>query len=263
MESLVGKVALITGAGRGFGRGVAEALAQRGADVVLVSRNLAELHETAEAIYTEFGKRPIVVRADVSQRGDVATVQDVVVAAHETVDIIVNAAAVYGPVSPIETVDPDDWIDTLTINLIGAFLIIRAFVGPMIERGYGRVINVSSSICFLPPDSLSSAYVTSKVALNQLTRHLAVELEGTGVAAVAIHPGSLKTEMWRDIKKKAETIGQSGGLKRWADAVEQSGGDPIAKGVDVVLRAIDADVGEVNGKFCWPEDAIDKPVPTW
>jgi NAD(P)-dependent dehydrogenase (short-subunit alcohol dehydrogenase family) len=133
----------------------------------------------------------------------------------------------------------------------------------MVAAGWGRVINVSSSSCFMEPDAVSSAYATSKVALNQLTRHLAAELAGTGVTANAIHPGSLRTEMWRDIRTKAEGVPNAESLTDWTDRVDANGGDPMEKGVEVVMRLIDDLDGATNGRFCWPENAMEAPAPTW
>ena len=174
-----------------------------------------------------------------------------------------NAAAVHGPVAPIATTDLDDWLRTLAINTAGPLYTCHAFVAGMIAKGWGRVINVSSSSCFMEPDAVSSAYATSKVALNHLTRHLAAELVGTGVTANVIHPGSLKTEMWRDIREKARAVPNVSHLIAWTDSVNETGGDPLDKGVDVVMRLVDAEADAVNGRFCWPENAMEKPVATW
>ena len=90
------------------------------------------------------------------------------------------------------------------VNTAGAYLTCRAFVPGMLAAGWGRIVSLSSAASLGAPGLLDSAYSTSKAALNRLTRHLAAELEGTGVAAAVIHPGSVKTEMWADIRTKVE-----------------------------------------------------------
>src|SRR6185312_14266752 len=115
----------------------------------------------------------------------------------------------------------------------------RALVGGMIERAWGRIINVSSAAAFHAPGPLNSAYATSKVALNQFTRHLAAELVGTAVTANVIHPGEVKTQMWATIRDESQTAGpQAAGYRDWAAHVGTSGGDNPQKAVDLVLRLI-------------------------
>ena len=91
--------------------------------------------------------------------------------------------------------------------MVGPYLTCRAFVGGMIERGWGRIVSFSSAAALHPPGPINSAYGTSKAALNQFTRHLAAELVGTGVTANVIHPGDVKTEMWADISDQAAELG--------------------------------------------------------
>ena len=124
--------------------------------------------------------------------------------------ILVNAAGVYGPLQLIKDSDPREWIDTLMVNMVSHYLTCRAFVGGMIDQGWGRIVNVTSANALHPPGPLHSAYGTSKAALNHFTRHLAAEVSGTGVTANVIHPGDVKTEMWADIRAKAQRLGARG-----------------------------------------------------
>jgi NAD(P)-dependent dehydrogenase (short-subunit alcohol dehydrogenase family) len=112
---------------------------------------------------------------------------------------------------------------------------------------------------------LNSAYATSKVALNQFTRHLAAELAGTGVTANAIHPGEVKTEMWANIRDQAATLGpEADGYRKWVEWVDQTGGDDPQKAADLVRKLTSRDTSaDVNGQFLWIDGGLQKPIHGW
>ena len=111
---------------------------------------------------------------------------------------------------------------------------------------------------------LNSAYATSKVALNQFTRHLAAELEGTGVTANVIHPGDVKTEMWATIRAEAERLGpEAEAYRKWVRWVEQTGGDDPQKAADLVLRLSRDEAAGITGQFLWIEGGLQSPIPSW
>ncbi len=257
------RVAVVTGAGRGLGRGVAVALASRGHPVVGVARNEAQLAETADLIAAK-GGRMITRPTDVS---DANAVADLAAFVHDEVGapaILVNAAGVFGPIAMIRDTDPDAWVQTVMIDAIAPYLTSRAFVGGMIDAGWGRIVNITSAASLHPPGPLNSAYGTSKVALNQLTRHLAAEIEGTGVTANVLHPGDVKTDMWQDIHDRVAVMGpEAEPYRQWAAWVEETGGDPPHKAVDLVLRLTSDEGADVNGRFCWVEDPLQAPIPSW
>ena len=149
--------------------------------------------------------------------------------------ILINAAGVFGPIELVWNTDPDDWVRTLMVNTVAPYLTCRAFAEGMIGDGWGRIINVTSAAALHEPGPINSAYGTSKAALNQFTRHLAAELAGTGVTANVIHPGDVKTEMWADIRGKAEGLGpEAARYQDWADWVERTGGDDPEKASDLI-----------------------------
>lgn len=263
MHSLHGKTAVVTGASRGLGQQVALRLAQHGAAIALLARNESALQATKDRI-AALGGTVIIAPADVSSPESVESARGKVHSELGVPSILVNAAGVFGPISLIQDSDPAAWIETLQINTIGPFLTCRAFVGGMIQNGWGRIINFTSAASLHVPGPANSAYGTSKAALNQFTRHLASELRATGVTANVIHPGDVKTEMWRDIQTKAERLGPvARGYTRWANWVEQTGGDDPGKAADLVLELTAEDASGVNGQFLWIKDGLQAPLPSW
>jgi NAD(P)-dependent dehydrogenase (short-subunit alcohol dehydrogenase family) len=262
MTDLAGKVAVVTGASRGLGQRVAIRLAGRGALVVLIARSEAGLKTTARSI-VEKGGRAEVVSADLS---DPRSLDAVIAGASRAgaPSILVNAAGIFGPIQLIKDSDPREWVETLTINMVSHYLTCRAFVGGMIDRGWGRIVNVTSANALHPPGPLHSAYGTSKAALNHFTRHLAAELEGSGVTANVIHPGEVKTEMWADIRAKAKRVGsRAEPFLQWADWVEKTGGDDPEKAADLILNLMGDEAASVNGQFLWIKDGLQAPIPSW
>lgn len=257
------KVAVVTGAGRGLGRMIAQALADRGDVVALVSRGREGLEET-ERLIRRNGGEARAYPADVGDRQAVEAMAGMVGRELGPVSILVNAAGVFGPIEPIADGDAEEWSGTFSTNLFGPYLTCRAFVGGMLQRGWGRVVNVSSAAALHPPGPLNSAYATSKVAVNQLTRHLAAEVAGTGVTANVIHPGDVKTEMWAEIRDRAARLGpQADAYRKWVDWVDSTGGDDPRKAADLVLRLTSQDGERINGQFLWIDDPLQAPLPSW
>ena len=134
------------------------------------------------------------------------------------------------------------------IDAVAPYLLTRAFVGGMIDAGWGRIVNITSAASLHPPGPLNSAYGTAKVALNQFTRHLAAELAGTGVTANVLHPGDVKTDMWADIRDRALAAGPAAeAYQQWVRWVDETGGDPPHKAVDAVLRLCDDEAADISG----------------
>jgi NAD(P)-dependent dehydrogenase (short-subunit alcohol dehydrogenase family) len=257
------RVTVVTGASRGLGHDIAVALGGRGHPVVLVARSTEALAATEEEIRAT-GGRALAIPTDVS---DSAAVEAVRAKAMETFGpplIAIHAAGVFGPIEFVKDSNPEDWIATIMVDAVAAYLLARAFVGGMIEAGWGRIVNITSAASLHPPGPLNSAYGTAKTALNQFTRHLAAELDGTGVTANVIHPGDVKTEMWADIRDRAVAAGPAAGAyQQWARWVDETGGDPAHKAVDAVLRLCDDEAAEITGQFCWIEDPLQAPIPSW
>jgi NAD(P)-dependent dehydrogenase (short-subunit alcohol dehydrogenase family) len=263
VNDLNGKIAVVTGASRGLGRRIAVRLAQEGAAVALVARGEAGLEVTRQQI-AAMGARVLSVPADLGKPESVSRVKEVIERDLGIPSILVNAAGVFGPIDLIKDGDPAPWIEAIMINTVSAYLTSRAFVGGMIEGGWGRIVNVTSAAALHEPGPANSAYGTSKAALNQFTRHLASELKGTGVTANVIHPGDVKTDMWAQIKAGAERLGRvAEGYTKWADWVEETGGDDPEKAADLVGALMKDDAAGINGRFLWIKDGLQSPIPSW
>ena len=257
------RVAVVTGAGRGLGQAVAVKLAEHGAAVAIVARTSAQVDETACRIKAA-GGRAVGFSADVANVDAVEHLRDEVRRDLGPVTILVNAAGVFGPIQSIAESDCARWIETIHINTIGPYLTCRAFLPDMLALDWGRIINFSSAASLHAPGPLSSAYGTSKVALNQFTRHLAAELAGTNVTANVIHPGEVKTQMWAAIRTESQQSGPIGeGYRRWAADVAASGGDPPHKAAELVLKIVRQTDARWSGKFLWIDDGKQTPIPSW
>lgn len=191
---LKGKTALITGGGRGIGRAIAFAFAREGASLALCSRTGEEIEAVADEIRREFRVNVMNDVCDVSDPQDVA---EFFLAAYNAdgrhADILVNNAGI-AESAPIMRTDDELWRRHLAINLDGAFYCTRAALPSMIERGWGRIINIAS-IAGKTGAPYIAAYAASKHGVLGLTRSVALEVASKGVTVNAICPGYVDTDM--------------------------------------------------------------------
>lgn len=191
---LSGKIALITGGGRGIGRAVASAFAREGARVAVVARTEREVARVAEEINQEFAVETTYAAGDVSDTASVGRAFEAV--SHKlggAPDILVNNAGI-AESAPIVKTDDELWHRHLAVNLSGVFYCTRAALPAMIERGWGRIINVAS-IAGKTGAPYIGAYAASKHGVLGLTRSVALEVATKGVTVNAICPGYVDTEM--------------------------------------------------------------------
>ena len=262
VTDLIGKVAVVTGASRGVGRRIACRLARVGISVALIAHSRAALEATKEEIGA--GARTLLIPVDLAVPESFTPVQQRIEAELGSPSILVNAAGVFGPIDLVKDTDPAAWIETIMINSIAPYVTCRAFVTGMVASGWGRIINVTSAAALHKPGPANSAYATSKAALNQFTRHLAAELNGTGVTANVIHPGDVKTDMWAYIKDASGHLGPlAQAYRQWAEWVESTGGDDPEKAADLVAALMSDDAAGVNGRFLWIEGGLQDPIPSW
>lgn len=199
MKPLEGQTAIVTGGARGLGRAAAEVMAAAGANVVICSRNAPQLDDVVAAIRAKGGKA-LAYAADVS---DERQVRELVLSTERWVGpatILVNNAGVIDPLAPLARTDATAWLRHIAVNVGGVYLCARAVIPGMIERGYGRIVNISSSAARRARPGYT-AYNASKAAVDHLTRALALELEETGVTACAFYPGYMDTSMQERIRR--------------------------------------------------------------
>lgn len=190
------EVALVTGASRGIGRALAEALVDHGWQVAALARDAAALADLAARAPRD---RVLPLVADVTDGPAMAQAAAALAALWRAPDLVVANAGVLGAVGPTWQVDPDRWWRDVEVNVRGVFQTLHVTLPAMVERGSGRVVLMSSGMG-RSPAPWSSAYGAGKAAVSHLASSLALELRGTGVSVFAISPGMVRTDMtvWPD-----------------------------------------------------------------
>ena len=195
MTSLSGKTVLITGASRGIGAAAAREFAQNGANVVLFARSKASIDKIAN----EIGQRALALAGNISVFVDIEAAIKTTVETFGTLDVLVNNAAALEPISHQADADPEVWGKLIDINIKGVFYANRCTLPIMIKNGGGTIITVSSGAAHNPIEGWS-AYCTSKAGAAMLTSCTDHENRHQGIRAMGLSPGTVATQMQRDIK---------------------------------------------------------------
>ena len=193
--SVDGKTVIITGASRGIGESAARIFADRGANVVLTARSA----DAIERIAGEIGAGALAVPCDVSRYGDVEAAVSAARQRFGQVDILINNAGAVEPISHLATSDPEAWGHVIDINLKGVYYGMRAVLPEMIAGGGGTILTISSGAAHNPVEAWSH-YCASKAGVAMLTRMIDMENRDDGIRAMGLSPGTVATEMQREIK---------------------------------------------------------------
>jgi NAD(P)-dependent dehydrogenase (short-subunit alcohol dehydrogenase family) len=224
--ALTGINAIVTGASGGIGREIAVGLAEAGANVGLMARRRDALEETARLV-REAGTKAVVAVADVGNEADVQSAVGTLTDELGGVDVLVNNAGGARFMAPLLDVHPDGWSKVLGLNLTGPFLVAKAVVPSMIERGGGSIVNIGSLVSLQATPSLA-AYAASKAGLIGLNRAMAREWGQHGIRANVVIPGLVRTEAWSHYENEEDISGLTGSdipLGRWGTPREIA--DPV------------------------------------
>jgi 3-oxoacyl-[acyl-carrier protein] reductase len=201
--NLKNKVILITGAGSGLGKALALAAGQVGAKVICAGRRTDKIQQTSDEV-TKVGGVGTAVEMDVT---DLKSVEKGLKMAERVgpIDILINNAGIITEMKAVQDLPVEEWDKIMATNVRGPYLLMRAILPGMIQRGFGRILNISAPIKHLPK---ASAYCASKCALDSLTKAVSYELKGLDILVNAVEPPFLDTEMHKGGKKPEEVVAQ-------------------------------------------------------
>ncbi|MFC5368941.1 SDR family NAD(P)-dependent oxidoreductase [Salinirubrum litoreum] len=181
--------AIVTGGSRGIGRAICTELAERGADVVVADIDTDRIQGSVDAVEAA-GQEALPIRTDISNFDSVRDCIDQTLARFGSVEMLVNNAGIAGPTAACEDVSPDEWDQTLNVNLRGGFYMCREVLPAMKEAGYGRIVNIAS-VTGKRPLVNRTPYATAKMGIIGFTRTLAAEVGRHDINVNAVCPGSV------------------------------------------------------------------------
>ncbi|MDP7396273.1 MAG: SDR family NAD(P)-dependent oxidoreductase [Lentisphaeria bacterium] len=191
--SMEGRVAIVTGAAKGIGRGVARTLAREGADIVIVDINLQGAQQVADEIQAG-GRKTLAMKVDISCKRDVLDAVEATIETFDRIDILVNNAGIAEPAT-VEDLSEEDWDRTININLKGPFLFSQAVIPQMKKQGGGRIVNISSIAGKIGGICAGPAYAASKAGVMCLTKSFSKALAKFNILVNSVSPGQIDTDL--------------------------------------------------------------------
>ena len=250
MKMLRGKVAIVTGASQGFGLAVARQFVVEGASVAICARDAILLEEVCFELAkaTTQGEQKVVsFNVDVSKKDEVVGFVQQVVQDLGRVDILVNNAGVYGPMGEIETIDWNEWVQAIEINLFGSILMSRAVLPYLKGQRSGKIIQLSGGGATNPMPRLS-AYAVSKAGIVRFVETLAEEVKEFGIDVNAIAPGALNTRLLEEVLQAGpEKVGE--GFYQKSLQQKESGGASLEIGVGLAVFLGSSASDGITGKL--------------
>ena len=248
-----GKIAIVTGAGRGIGRAIALELARRGAKVVCAARSIDQLLETEQLILKE-GGTVACVAADVTIEADVENLAAQAIAKFGRIDILVNNAGSFRAVGACWEVDPETWWGDFAVNVRGAFLCCHAVIPRMIEQGEGIVINMAGGGVDRPFVG-ASGYGSSKTGLMRFTDTLAFELQQAGHPGIQVYaydPGFVRSAMTEHVPETSGGQKWIPDMQKWLDLGKDH---PAQEAADGIVKLIGISKPALSGRiFVWHQN---------
>jgi len=232
---LENRCAIVTGASQGLGLEIARRYLGAGASVAICARDAQRLETAAAELRTHArpGQAVLAMPADVSRPQDVARLVDAALGQFGRLDILVNNAGVAGPTGPVESVDWEEWLRAVHINLLGAVLLSRAVLPHFKRAGRGKIVQLSGGGA-TQPLSMQSAYAASKAAVVRFVETLAEETRPHRIDVNALAPGPLNTRMLDQFLAAGPADVGRERYERWQQQKRQ-GGVPLAKGADLAV----------------------------
>ncbi len=246
---LKGRYAIITGAGQGLGASIAEHYAAAGASMYLCGRNLDKLESLQKKLSLSLvdGQRILISRCDVAIPAEVDALVSQAIAAFSRIDILVNNAGVYGPFGAIEEINWQEWVEAITINLMGTVYPSRAVVPHMRKQGYGKIINLSGGGATNPLPRVS-AYAAAKAAVVRFGETLALELASHKIDVNSVAPGALNTHMMDQlIAAGPERVGEA--FFQRMLKIKQEGGTPLETGAKLCVWLASSASDGITGRL--------------
>jgi NAD(P)-dependent dehydrogenase (short-subunit alcohol dehydrogenase family) len=263
---LAGRTAVITGASLGLGAEIAEQFAAQGAALMLCARNASELEAQRGRLAAAYPDCAVFThRADVSKESDVDSLFAAAASSFKKLDIVVNNAGVYGPMGSIDTVDWDEWVQAIAINLMGTVYCSRKAVEAFKPNRYGKIINLSGGGATNPLPGIS-AYAASKAAVVRFTETLALEVKEFGIDVNAVAPGALATRLTdKLVAAGPDRVGAA--LHERMTKLQKEGGTPLDVGASLCVYLASAESDGLTGRLIaaqwdpWPfGDAIKSKI---